>query len=78
MKVYKSNGNEDRKSVDLMVTREVVRSESTEDISWLKEIRRLAGMVSSYVLKDVLPSRNIGMRLNQDCFGETIYLEPYL
>ena len=66
VKVYKSNENEDRKSVDLMVTRELVRSESVEDISWLKEIRRLAGMVSSYILKDVLPSRNIGMRLNQD------------
>jgi len=40
--------------------REVTRSNSIEDLSWVKDIQRLSGLVSTYLLNDTLPSNNIG------------------
>jgi len=45
---------------DFNRTREVARSSSIVDLSWVKEIQRLAGLVSTFLLSDTLPSNNIG------------------
>jgi len=44
---------------DFNRTREVGRSDSIVDLSWVREIQRLAGMISSFLLLDTLPSNNI-------------------
>jgi len=45
---------------DFNRTREVARSNSVVDLSWVREIQRLAGLVSTFLLHDTLPSNNIG------------------
>ena len=45
---------------DFNRTREVARSSSVVDLSGVREIQRLAGLVSTFLLRDSLPSNNIG------------------
>jgi len=53
-------GEEEGSVGDFNKTREMVRSSSIVDLSWVKDVQRLVGLVSTFLLNDTLPSTNIG------------------